>query len=444
MQPGTRARSPDEPDRCLPPRTARAPRYVAGCSRALCPRLRACGPGCVQPGTRARSPDEPDRCLPPRTARAPRYLAGCSRAVCPSLRAACDPAPRSPTAHQPHPDLPPSPSPPPARLSLRTSLPAALLDPSPFPTLDFPLLNSVLYLCKSSNPTPMPTALRLLLSLAPPSLVNLSNHAPLLSRLVPRLWPHGSPLSPSAHPPPLSSPRREGPSSNHRCRRNLPPRSRVPPSSPTLPSLPSPHHNRAPGLPGAVPPSPHNPNARPRPAKKSAQAVSRQPEPLWGSGCRETVPPFTPHQFPPPARQADPPSPPERRERPSAPGPATRHPLQGARQTPSAAFSERSPARAPTSTDRRCRTPDTGPAALHPFHGARQPPASRPECGERSSAHPQPQNHPTPTAPQTHQKTTPKHLKSFLEKTLIARETPIQPPTRPAPHRLPETPIIGP
>ena len=115
------------------------PRRLPPEPRATSPAAAApSAPGCAQPGTRARSPDEPALWPTPRTARAPRYRAGCSRAVCPSLRAACDPAP--PITNRPQ--MPPRPPGQPQPTS-RSSLPPHVSPPPPFPIpLPFPPLTS--------------------------------------------------------------------------------------------------------------------------------------------------------------------------------------------------------------------------------------------------------------------------------------------------------------
>ena len=132
-------------------------------------------------------------------------------------------------------------------------------------------------------------------------------------------------------------------------------------------SAPTPRHLRAPSVPSAVLLSPHSPNLRRRSAKKSAQAVSGQPEPPYGgSGWPETASPFTPHPFPLPPRRA------------------TQPPAQTSPHRPATT----SPTRATPRSARRRACPGASP---------------------------------------TQPKTAPPRLKSFLEKTLIAREAPISP-----------------
>ena len=63
-------------------------------------------------------------------------------------------------------------------------------------------------------------------------------------------------------------------------------------------SAPTPRHLRAPSVPSAVLLSPHSPNLRRRSAKKSAQAVSGQPEPPMGVRAgQRPLPPSPPTHF---------------------------------------------------------------------------------------------------------------------------------------------------
>ena len=122
----------------------------------------------------------------------------------------------------------------------------------------------------------------------------------------------------SRHPAPPSTPplrsQTTHPSSPPSSTPSLSPSGRTSLPSPPCPSAhPSTNQNLcAPGI--------HQPEPTP---KSRAQAVSRRPDPQRGSGRRETVPPFTPHQ--PPTSQAAPPSPsPLRNLRKTPPRPQSR------------------------------------------------------------------------------------------------------------------------
>ncbi len=149
----------------------------------------------------------------------------------------------------------------------------------------------------------------------------------------------------------------------------------------------------------------------------------REFAPRTRPSCLSAAPPFTPHQFPPPPRPATPlfsPSP--LRERAGVRVAAT-----------------------PGNHVQTAATHPTPPAAPHPLQGERQPPASppRPSPSHRSllsalsspsAESPAPArrpNHPSPTTLRTHQKTTPNHLKSFLEKTLTRTKAPHSPAASP-------------
>ncbi len=231
--------------------------------------------------------------------------------------------------------------------------------------------------------------------------------------------PH-SPAAPPAPPPPPPN----------RCAQGLfrrhPPR--PPPSRPlarcprivyTLPDV------------FATPP----PHARPHPTRSPnpcpPPATGTCPGPVNG-GSRPS--PFPHHRralpcLAPPARRAPPrarrpaPQPPARPlTAPAVVAPPPKKPAQAISRRP--APSGGGPARDSSPfTPTRIPPPDTTPA-----------PPQRPGPISPTRA----PHHPSPTAPQTHQRSAPNHLKSFLEKTPIARETPDSPPC-PAAKLLPGT-----
>ena len=201
----------------------------------------------------------------------------------------------------------------------------------------------------------------------------------LLTSLPSLLWPPSSPRS--ACPEPVEG---RGSSGNHRCPRNLPPRSRCTPRSPNL-RFPvhaepvEPHPSVTPSSPAGNPTPPPTAlttrsatsSRRPRPGPSSTTSSPRRacPEPVEGRGPSGIQPPG---RFQPP--------------------------------------------RPPLHTERT--------ALFLPHSRAHRPRPFRP-------------NWTGPNTPQNRQKSAPRRLKSFLEKTLTARETPNSPPPKAARSQTP-------
>ena len=208
-----------------------------------------------------------------------------------------------------------------------------------------------------------------------PSLFPIS----LLTSLPSLLWPPSSPRS--ACPEPVEG---RGPSGNHRCRRNLLPRSRCTPRSPNL-RFPV-HAEPVEPLPFSIPTYPAgNPTPSPKALTTRSATSSRRPRP--GPSTTASSP-----------RRACP-------ELAEGRGPSGIQP-PGRFQLP----------RPPLHTERT--------ALFLPYPRAHRPrPFSPIWTG--------------PNTPQNRQKNAPLHLKSFLEKTLTAREAPNSPPPKAARSQTP-------
>ena len=246
-----------------------------------------------------------------------------------------------------------------------------------------------------------------------PSLTNCSQPPRRLSPLTPlsSLLPH--PSSPRPQPAASTPINAAAPKPNHPplMHRLHPPLPHPLPVSLPLPSPLCPSSNRPanqnPSTPGI-----HWPETT---TKKRAQTVSRRPDPLWGSGRRETVPPFTPAVIPSAAQRS-------------------REPAVSLSQGISSSFRGLPPPPHPAAHLALARE-GWGEGGCQPNHHVQT--ASTQPLSTYLFALVSSLNHSSLSHPQNPPKSTPNHLRVFWKKLLRARGSPIPPPPAPLAHPFP-------